>query len=214
MTPDQFRSVVDEALRDPTNFPWLAFVLAGLAFTLASGVAAYFGAYLGEKGKNTATREDIETITKKVESVRHTYSERIEAVKGLIQLRGAALAERLKAHQEAYALWLKLHRHVHHSHELNAVVMECQTWWAEHCLYLAPEAREAFQDAIFAASVHQDFLGPGCDRKLAKDNWAELTKAGAAIVRGVELPDIGEAQFADRLAKTTSSDTEGPKKVG
>ena len=199
MTPEQIRSIVDSALRDPINFPWLAFAFVLVAF----GAAAFFGAYLAEKAKNTATREDIEEITAKVESVRHTYSERIESLKGLIQLRGAALAERLKAHQEAYALWLKLFQNVHNREDIGSVVMESQDWWATHCLYLTPEARDAFRGAISAAFVHRDFLG---DPRLVKENWAKLEDAGPAIVKGAELPDIGEAQFAMQITKVNAND--------
>ena len=184
------------------NFPWLVFAIALFAF----GAAAFAGAYLAEKAKNTATREDIEAITAKVESVRHSYLERIESLKGIIQLRGAALAERLKAHQEAYALWLKLFQNVHNPENIGSVVLESQDWWGTHCLYLTPEARDAFRRAISAASIHRNLLGSGFDRKMVEDNWAKLEDAGPAIVKGVELPDIGEAQFAMQLAKVNANE--------
>src|ERR1051326_8937126 len=122
MTPEQIRNVVDAALRDPTNFPWLLILLTVAVF----GLAAFCGAYLAEKAKNSATREDIAAITEKVESVRHTYSERIESLKGSIQLRSAALAERLRAHQNACTLWVKLLKHIHESDKIGSVAAECQ----------------------------------------------------------------------------------------
>ena len=38
----------------------------------------YIPSYLAEKGKNLATKEDVEAITRKVESVRHEYSTLVE----------------------------------------------------------------------------------------------------------------------------------------
>ncbi len=63
--------------------------------------------------------------------------------KGKHQLRMAALDRRSEAHQEAFALCRKLVSSVHHEN-IGEVVMECQYWWNKNCLYLGPEAREAF----------------------------------------------------------------------
>jgi len=48
--------------------PWL-FALLG------SGIGGFLGAYLAQKGKNLATKEDIEEITHKVESVKISLSD-------------------------------------------------------------------------------------------------------------------------------------------
>lgn len=58
--------------------PWLIVVI--VAIGLAAG---YFGTYLKEKGKNTATKEDIAEVTRKIEEVKIEMSEkdRISTVK-------------------------------------------------------------------------------------------------------------------------------------
>ena len=45
--------------------------LVPILYLLAALIAGFFGSYIREKGKNVATREDIEHITRKVESIKH-----------------------------------------------------------------------------------------------------------------------------------------------
>ena len=51
--------------------------------------------YLREKGKNTATKEDVGKITKEIEKVKHEYSSKLESVKTI-------LSARLFTHQVRY----------------------------------------------------------------------------------------------------------------
>jgi hypothetical protein len=60
-----------------------------LSGALATGIAIFFiqyffPSYAREKGKNLATKEDIELITKKIESVRVDYSKQLESHKSKI----------------------------------------------------------------------------------------------------------------------------------
>lgn len=64
--------------------------------------------YLGEKGKNLATKEDIEHITDKIEAIKTQYAFLVEAAKVDNQLRVAALDARLQKAQQAFTLWRKL----------------------------------------------------------------------------------------------------------
>ncbi len=41
-----------------------------LAVALVAAVGAYFGAYVREKGKNLATKEDIDRIVRKTEEIK------------------------------------------------------------------------------------------------------------------------------------------------
>lgn len=50
----------------------------GIAY---AGMKLYFSSYLKEKGKNLATKEDIQDITDKIESVKHEYAKQLEALK-------------------------------------------------------------------------------------------------------------------------------------
>lgn len=49
----------------------------------------FFPSYTTEKGKNVATKEDIEAITEKIESVKVEYAKSLEAVKARIQIESA-----------------------------------------------------------------------------------------------------------------------------
>jgi K+-sensing histidine kinase KdpD len=108
------------------------------------------------------------------------------------QLRMAAAERRLEAHQQAFALWRKLIVTVHNENEIHNVVGECQQWWNNNCLYLSPDAREKFRFAYVCAASHKDYLKDRNNPKLITENWVNITDAGEAIVKGVELPTLGE----------------------
>jgi len=94
---------------------WVILVLTIAADlgVLCVGYLAYTGkAYATKKGENLATKEDIADITRKVESVRAEYAEKLqtlihekaasrEATQRHHQLSMAALDKRLEVHQTA-----------------------------------------------------------------------------------------------------------------
>jgi uncharacterized protein HemX len=115
MEPAQLKPIIEDALRDPRNFPVLAYVLV---FVVAA-LGAWVGAYLKRKGENLATKEDVTELTELVERVRSQHAERLENLahenrKVLEQgsrehqLRLAALDRRLETHQQAFTLWRRL----------------------------------------------------------------------------------------------------------
>lgn len=168
-----------------------------LTFGLGA-VSGFFLTYFHEKAKNLATREDIGKITEEIESVRqdiiHQNNLVLEEVKGRHQLRLAALDRRLQAHQEAFTLWRKLLSKVH-SDDVADAAMECQVWWNENCIYLDSEARIAFRTAYHAAFNLKDFLADKrSNLKLIEENMKRIKDAGEAIVRGAELPSLGEKE--------------------
>jgi hypothetical protein len=110
------------------------------------------------------------------------------------QLRLAAIEKRLQAHQEAYALWRNLIFTTIEHEEGTKLILECQTWWNNNCLYLDPKARKAFFDAYMAASDHPKFLRAG-DSTIVKDNYDRLSGAGEIIVSSISLPTIGELEY-------------------
>lgn len=125
-----------------------------------------------------------------VEISRH-WSEEAERTN---QFRLAALEKRLEAHQEAYSLWRKLLANMNDNDKIVPLVITCQDWWDDHCLYLEPVAREAFLKAFHAASDHSQFLSVHADAKLIKETAQEVKRAGDLIVRGVALPSIAEIE--------------------
>ena len=166
----------------------------------------HISSYSTQKGKNLATREDIGAITKEVEKVRSEYTERLENLSHqnkLIleqgnrrhQLRLAALDRRIEAHQKAYSLWRELLHTAHDKSNIGDVVLKCQDWWENNCLYLEADVREAFNKAYIAANSHREFVEMHSDAELVKRNWAIIKNAGDVIVKAVELPPITEGEF-------------------
>lgn len=116
------------------------------------------------------------------------------------QLRIAALDQRLAAHQKAFALWRRLVSHAHDEDTISGVVMECQEWWDNNCLYLDPRSREAFRYAYMCAHNHKSFKQDRSNVELVKKNWADILAAGEALVEGVAMPTIGdlEGEYIDK----------------
>ena len=163
-------------------------------------------AYATEKGKNLATKEDVGEITRIVENVRaesareleeirHQYRSILDGQGQRHQLRMAALERRLQAHQEAYTLWWNLLGAVHDEQRIGKIVMDCQDWWVNNCLYLDAETRNAFSAAYHAAQMHKDLLRPVPQTEAARENWEVIRKAGQAVVKGVELPSVGDNEY-------------------
>lgn len=167
-------------------------------------IGQFLPSYVRKKGENLATKEDIAGITAKIEEVRagyalmvqqhsHEHQERLERLNREHAMRMAALEKRLEAHQQAYALWRKLVANVHHRDKVGSVVLECQDWWQNRCLYLDPEARQAFYMAYSSAHQHPSLLSVERSEEAARmvrENWQNIIGAGAIIVRGAALPPL------------------------
>lgn len=181
------------------NLPWLPVLTALLLGALGGAVAVkggvssdalagLFGVLVGSliatAGQSLNAREDREH-----------------------QLRVAALERRLAAHQEGYALWRKLWANVHQRDQIGAVVLECQTWWEQNCLYLSEPARTAFHRAFSMAGGHRDLVEARVSVDAMKESWAEIMAAGPAFVAGAALPPIGGVDDAlpDRSRERTGA---------
>lgn len=110
------------------------------------------------------------------------------------QLRIAALEKRLAAHQHAYTWWRKLLFADKRTKEIYDVVMGCQDWWENNCLYLSASARDAFLKAYQSASLHADLLAAHAEAELVKSAHQDVERAGKLIVEGVNLPPISELE--------------------
>lgn len=163
---------------------WILLLAGSLALT-------FLGAYLADKAKNVATRQDIAHITAKVEEVRAAFAAQLEEGAQRNRLRLAALEKRLEAHQKAYSLWRKLF-HAMYSDQLPTVVVECQDWWENNCLYLTDDVRDAFVGAYFAAHNHQGLLQSGAETAEVRANFAQVESCGKVIVKSAGLPGFGK----------------------
>jgi hypothetical protein len=201
MDLEKVRIIVEEAIRQADLFRWWLYLI----LIVIAGAASFLGAYLRRKGEHIATKEDIAEITRKIEQVRFEFSKSMEEVlqqnrivlekfKTRHQLRLAALNRRLEVHQEAFTLWRKLLSSVHDEERIGSVVMECQDWWDENCLYLEPDARQAFNNCYRAAFLHRDLLKGIRNLKDINENWSRVMEAGKVIIKAVELPAIKDLE--------------------
>lgn len=85
-----------------------------------------------------------------------------------------------------------------HTPEVKDSVIECQTWYTNHCLYLENSAREHFVQAYWAASNHNMLLEAGrcgaASPEEIKLNWSKLADAGDAIAKAVALPGLTQIE--------------------
>lgn len=170
--------------------------------------------YATEKGKNLATREDVEEITRQVEAVKVEYAKQLLALehaqKLLLeqsnqrhQLSMAAIERRLQAHQDAFARSLTLSRLAHDkSAGVTDRLNEMLQWHRENCLYLSPEAGRAFVQACHAAHMHSSLIEGGpTSTSLVQENWSKITSAPEVIAAAVQLPGIGADLVKDLGSK-------------
>jgi len=105
------------------------------------------------------------------------------------RLQLAALDKRLEAAQRAYARWRRLCYLLIDYEALDEIVLECQTWWDDNCLYLTAPARQAFRSAYLDAKLMKN-LRANRDLKALQENWNHITEAGRIIESSVYLPAL------------------------
>lgn len=169
-------------------------------------ITSILGSYLKIKGQNLAIKEDIADITRKVEGIKIDYAKELEDFSHHNKLKMAALDKRLAAHQEAYKMWLQLRRFVHNKEKSIDIVIKCQIWWEENCLYLDKDAREAFISACHAVALHSDLIVGEVPKEEVSENWKIINGGGEAIIRGAGLPSFGkdELETIDKIGKINS----------
>lgn len=147
----------------------------------------YFLAYLSEKGKNLATKEDIASITREVERVRHEYSALLEELRARHQLRTASLDRRLQAHQEAFTQWQAL---VAGPSESGDAVIACRSWWEKNCLYLEPKVRQPFVEAYTNAHLRAEFVRARAESKFITEAWDKVMAFPNVLFESIQLPPL------------------------
>lgn len=121
--------------------------------------------YQDEKGKNLATKEDVATLTRLAEEVRHEFDSLREASSQQNRLQLAALDKRLEAHQAAFRVWHLLAKAYRFGDRVTGeeadeegqdVKSALAAWgnlWETQSLYLDGETRAAVHRL---ASLHGD----------------------------------------------------------
>jgi hypothetical protein len=98
----------------------------------------------------------------------------------------ASVEKRLEINQQAFALWQKLVSVVYNKNESAKVVVECQEWWYNNCLYLQPKVREAFRACYMGVWDYDPK-----DKLMRDEVWPEIMAPGRLIPAAVNLPPIG-----------------------
>lgn len=81
-----------------------------------------------------------------------------------------------------------------HTEEVGKVVIECQSWWEQNCIYLEPTVREAFVTAYRAASDHNSLVKGRVEVTLIQSNWKLITGFPNVLFQAIQLPALSELE--------------------
>lgn len=95
-------------------------------------------------------------------------------------------------------MWQRLRFINRRSNEFTQLILDCQDWWNNNCIYLSANARAAFKKAYLAAEYLSLPISMQAGPEAAKRDVNDLNRAGEVILQGVYLPSIGEDE-AERL---------------
>lgn len=98
MTPEDLQKIINTAIENEFEYYWLYWLIIIATSIIVSIIATLITSYLKEKGKNLATKEDIQEITSKVESVKQEYKKEFD----LIQKQNDAHFSELKNTKDRY----------------------------------------------------------------------------------------------------------------
>jgi hypothetical protein len=159
---------------------------------LGSLAATFFASYFRKKGENLATREDLDKLTRLVESVKHENAMFVEEFKAGQIHRFVAAPERLAALQKAFVLWRNLFD-VLRTAQFQEDLAAAKSWWNEHCLYMDNPARQSFIQGLASiqAWVAQKEKGEEGSEKLWQDFWAVPT----AIFECAGMPRLAKEEM-------------------
>jgi hypothetical protein len=139
--------------------------------TFFLGLKKYILDYLGQKGKDRASKEDD--------------SELDEQAKDSLAARRLMLPDKIKALREADSLHRKLFRVLNNQTELVDILSQCETWKDNGVPLLPPEAREAFERSCHRAGFRVHLIGVGRrseeDSNNLKQSWDEMETNGKTI---------------------------------
>lgn len=188
LTPEDIRAIAEAIQHEGLSYSWWLLVTT----IIILGCAAILGAYLAERGKQRALQETAAKLTDAIKRIETFHAANLELFKGDIAIRSARAATTLRAHQEAYALWIKLFDSIWKDEgKLANVTSECRGWWANNCLSLTPKAREEFMRKVNLFWLHREMRGSDSHAEALK-RWEEMESLGPILVEGVELPNIDE----------------------
>jgi hypothetical protein len=170
--------------------PWQFFTaITSIAFI--SLISGYFGAYIKQKGQDKAILEGLAEINGKIESIKLDHSKKLEDYTHKNRFQLVALEKRLAAYQQSYAYWVALSNKISYGpQEISQIVLECQTWFQNNCLYLDKEVGEAFWAALMAASSHHGLTVGQAPVADAAENRQTFYNFKTVLAKNFDLPAI------------------------
>lgn len=200
MTPEEIQAMA-KGLAEGQALWYLGSAVIGGAIT---GLTAY----LAEKGKNLATKEDIAKITREVEEVRDQFIRGVEDLKAHHQLRMVAAERRLQAHQEAFSLWKEITFAVYcrKESEVEIRARDCSEWFNKNCIYLAPESRASFSGLGPKALLHMHLMKINESTVQIGQILNEMEELGAILLREVELPRMSKPEIQKVVYQSNAPD--------
>jgi hypothetical protein len=168
---------------------WL---LANLPTWGIAGVAAYLGGYLSVKGKNLATVEDLPSIEKITQAIRHEFDLKRDLAAHERTKEGLVAEERLAAYQEAFRLWRTLAFQLF-SEEIVKTVGELEQFYDTKGLYLSQRARDALLDAKNHSVHYKDYVASkDISREKVQETYKRIWELGTILEEETGLPALGK----------------------
>jgi len=194
MDLEKIKAIVEKVINNANLFNWWYYVPI---FVLPL-IGSFIGSYVKKTAEYKVIKQNIEEITKKIESIRSQYNEQLELHKASLQLSNqlklAALDKRLQKHQEAFTLWRALYFSLFNKNTDEAV-RQCQDWWDKNCLYLCNDDRSAFHKAFSLAVGFKNIpIHETAERRV---DINQIKEAGEKILEGVRLPSLGDDETKD-----------------
>ena len=130
-----------------------------LASALIGGAITGLTAYVAEKSKNRATKQDIKKLTLTVQTVELEFKRQLEDIKAHHQLRMVAAEKRIQAHQEAYEFGVKLQKSITLSdNEWDDLYEAAEHWHIKNYLFLGENSRKDFIFLIHKISKYRSAI--------------------------------------------------------
>lgn len=175
---------------------------AGIWLLIKSSLEKYTGAFLEEKGKNLATKQDIGKITKIVEGIKHENSLLLEEVKGKLQLRLAVIEKRIDAYQSLYTSIHQIFDFIIYEKIMNYAseyfthgwLMEFTSNVYNQFLYLSSNSRNQMLTLISLLSEYRTKSNEEKEKMFMEISKTVLLTLNL-LAGDVELPSIGRNDY-------------------
>lgn len=142
MQPDELKTIVEEAVRAGTAYPWWALVLGAAG----AGIGTYIASYLGKKGEYKATREDFESIRQQLKTTTDT-----EEIKDMLTGKAWRSQQQWSAREQYYSDLLT------HLHTFKLALTGLSDYYMEPGSEHAPDSQQGEHFQSLLKSSHESY---------------------------------------------------------